>query len=71
MIIFSLSSVTAITELQNVLSWKGLVMIMESNTWPCTAHPKNHSICLKTLFKCFLNISYTLMARHKAFAQQI
>ncbi|KAJ7424314.1 hypothetical protein WISP_29263 [Willisornis vidua] len=34
---------------------EGTHRIIESNFWPCTGHPKNHTTCLKELSKHFLN----------------
>jgi len=36
-------------------SWKGSVRITESNSWLHTGPPKNQSIWLRALSKCFLN----------------
>lgn len=35
-----------VTESQKMLSWKVPTRIIESNTWPCTGHPRNHPLCL-------------------------
>lgn len=41
---------------QNILSWKRSIMIIKSSSWLHTRTPKNQTICLRTLIKCFLNL---------------
>lgn len=50
-----------IMESQNILSWKALTRITETNFWLHARPPKIQTIFLRTLFKCFLNSS-TLVA---------
>lgn len=34
-----------VIESQNMLIWKGPIRLMESHSWPCVGHPKNHIMC--------------------------
>jgi len=42
-------------EWQNIPSWKEPIRIMESNSWLHTGSPKNQTLCLRALSKCFFN----------------
>lgn len=47
-----------ITESSNMLSWKGPVMVIESNPLHCPRHARSHALCLRALNKhlCFCNM---------------
>lgn len=42
-------------ESQNIPNWKRRTVIIESNFWPHTEPPKNQTLCLRVLSRCFLN----------------
>lgn len=44
-------------ESQNILSWNESIKIVESNSWLHVGPPKNQTVCLKAIPKCFLNSS--------------
>ncbi|XP_064527614.1 stimulator of interferon genes protein isoform X2 [Pseudopipra pipra] len=46
-----------ITESWIILSWKGPTRIIQSNSWPCTGHPNNPTMCLRVFSKCSLSSS--------------
>lgn len=39
------------SENQNLLNWEEPRGIIKTNSWPCTGHPKNPTLCLRTLSK--------------------
>lgn len=38
-----------------MLSWKGPIRIIKSNSQSCTGHPKSHTMFLRTFSKGFWN----------------
>ena len=38
-----------------MLSQQTPFRVMESNSWPCTGHHRNHTLCPRVLSKCFLS----------------
>ncbi|NXC68039.1 WDR43 protein, partial [Anhinga anhinga] len=42
-----------------VKCWKGPTRIIKSNSCPCTGQPQIHTMSLRVLSKCFLNIHFT------------
>jgi len=44
-----------IIETQNIPHWKGPIRVIKSTPWLHKEPPKNQTICLRVLSRCFLN----------------
>lgn len=50
-----LMQITSFIESQNIPSWRGPTRIIESSSWFHIGPPKNWTVCLRALSRCFLN----------------